>query len=470
MTSSFLIRIGLVLIPVALIPFSLLFSVMFGTAGYVTGITSFIAGSIPVLFAVAASMTEPNNSRSWQIVSTVIVFFFLKFALNMFAPDIQDKDMISAFTSAIITATFSSHITANTLHLKRYLQSRFLNFGILLICSAVAVTLIYCIHAVLIKLYSGHESSNLIMNFPVFIRVFLSTATYQFFAPFGAGDVAMDYIAADPDLNYITNIKDRLFIFQYGCIALFIPVMLTALYLRIGANRRLPVIFLIFIAAVTSFFPHKEYFVLLTILWLWPGLFTFHIVLSSVLMILCLYLPEIAISSTGSDSMSIINPLALIGTDNNSNIAFLLTGAGCYFFLTLYLLSYVKVSSLTWKIKKRKSVRIRLISDRKDSKDLSLLAIRTMKMAGGIDNLKWVKNTRNLLKIAFLDIDKVNVDAVKGMGIDSRIDSSEKVIYIYAGSAGTAEKIANKIIIFAQREFSDLTKYQEVEKNAMDSN
>lgn len=470
MSSSFLIRIGMMLIPVALVPFSLLLSMVFGSSGHVSGSVSLIESSIPVLFAVTASMTEPNNSRSWQVISTVIVFFFLRYALSLFVHDVQNRDLISAFTTAFITASFSSHITANTLHLKRYLQSRFLNFGILLICCAVAVALVFCIHSILIRVFADHDKSNFLMNFPVFLRVLLSTAAYQFLMPFGSEDIAYNFITSDPDLDFIPNITDHLFIFQYASIAVCIPAMLIALYFKIGSSRRLPIIFLIMIAVITSFFPHSECFVLLTLMWLWPGLFTLHVLLSSVLMLLCLYLPEISVTTYGHENINFINPITLIGTNNNSNLIFLLACAGSYLFTTMYLLSYVKISTLSWKIKKHKNVRIRLISDRKDSKDLSLLAIRTMKMAGGIDNLKWVKTTGNLLKIGYRNIEMVNAEAVKGVGIDSRIDSGEKVIYIYTRSSEIAEKICRKIIIFAEREFADLTKYQEVKQNAMDSN
>ena len=62
----------------------------------------------------------------------------------------------------------------------------------------------------------------------------------------------------------------------------------------------------------------------------------------------------------------------------------------------------------------------------------------------------------------------VNLDALKGVGTDSRIDTDSRTISIQTSSPEIAEGVSSKIIIFAEREFSDLTA-QEGEHHAMDT-
>ncbi len=469
MSSSFLIRIGLLLIPVALVPFCQLFGMIMTGSEHANLVIHYVATSIPVLFAVAASMTEPNNSRSWQAISTVIVFFSLHYMLEQFVPDLNNRDYICAFFSAIITATFSSHITANTLHLKRYLLSRFLNFGILLICCVITVILLYLVHTLIVKLVSSNDPASLIMGIPNILRLTLVGLLGQLLAPFGTDHITTSFIIGDPALQDIANLKDRILLFHCCSISFFIPAMLLALYFKINSNKKIPVFTLIIIALITSFFPNREAFILLTLIWVWPGLFFTHLAISTLVLLLAVYFPYLADNTISTDINKLINPIILLGT-NRSNYIFLAIGILAYFLIPLFIFYKFKVASVSWKIKKRKNVRIRLISDRKGSQDLSLLAIRTMKLAGGIDNLKWIKATHNLIKIGYYYTENVNLDALKGVGTDSRIDNNEHVIYIYTDNTKTAENLAHKIIIFAERQFANLSEGQEGKHHAMDTN
>ena len=470
MATSFLIRTGLVLIPVALVPFCRLLAFISGTEGTWAETASFIETTIPVLFAVAASMTEPNNSRSWQIISTVIVYFTLKHMLQTFAPEIAHRELISCFSSAIITAAFSSHITANTLHPRRYLESRILNLGILLICCVCAVVAVSCIDSVVISLFNPAGES-LVTRLPRLARILAGAAVSQLLAPFGADHVTTEFIAGSFGVNADALIvKERLLVFRYCSMAFFLPAMLGALFLKIGSSRKIPVAFLLLAAAVSSFFPHSEMFLLMTLLWLWPGLFCLHALLSSLLLLLCVHLPLLQISGDITSATRILNPVVMLNSGGTYNLMFAAAGAGAYFFATIYLLTHVKIGSLTWKIRKHRGARIRLISDRKDSRDLSLLAIRTMKLAGGIDNIKYVKTEGSLLKIGCYRAEQINEEAVKGMGTNSSVDAGEKTIHIRTRSTVVAERIARKIVIFADREFADLSDSQENEQHAMDTN
>lgn len=468
MSSTILIRTGLLLIPVSLVPLCQLIPILSSGSDFGTVAARFIAGCIPVLFAVAASMTEPNNSRSWQIISTVIVFFTLKYMLSIFAPSLTGSDLICAFFSAVITATFSSHITANTLHLKRYLQSRFLNFGILLICCVAAVILISCARTVYHALFSLKGNSGLITSLPAGVRVAVCALAEHMAAPFGLNRLPGELLLSDPGTAATANLQGRMLFHRYCTSAFFIPAMLAALCLRLSSGRRTPVIFMILIAVVTSFFPHQDVYILLTLIWLWPGLFLLHLVLSALLAMVTVLVPELAGVAPPEIYTRLINPVVAAGSAQSASYLYMAGGAVFYFLMTLILLSWAGIGRLSWKIKKHRNVRIRLISDRKGSSDLSLLAIRTMKIAGGLDNFRWIKCSGKELRIGYRRTDMVNLDALKGVGTDSRIDTDSRTISIQTSSPEIAEGVSSKIIIFAEREFSDLTA-QEGEHHAMDT-
>lgn len=462
MTSSFLIRIGLLLIPVALVPFAQLLEVSSHSSYHcdlMQNIAFFLNSIIPVIFAIFASLTEPNNSKSWQIVSTIIVYFVLKQLLFIYYPGIQNINQISAFASSIITAAFSSRITANTLHIKRYIFSRILNLGILLFCCVITVLLVSSIKFVLIRLFDGQDENNILLNIPSTLQTFVFGYIFQILKPFGLENQIIEFLTNNSHISYVGNISNKLFLYSYSTILFLIPAMFVALYFRISKEKRIPVFFLIFICIVTSFFPGKEGFIYLTFIWIWPGLFSLHMILSAIYLSIMIELPSIE-----------INPLLIKDLQNNvyitknflhfgsySTILLISIATFIYFSITSILLAKVPINKLSWKLKKHKSVRIKLIRDTKGSQDLSLLAIRLIKMTGGLDNISWISTESLQLKIGYNDIHLVNEEALKGFGRESYIDSYEKILCINSTDKNKIELVKQKIITFASREFLDLT-------------
>ncbi len=466
MTSTFLIRVGLLLIPVAMIPFvQLLGSAAPGTAypELLTNISEIIRALIPLLFAVFASLTEPNNSKSWQIISTIIVFFILRSLYLQYSYQVLNIDLLSAFTSSVITAAFSSRITANTLIVRRYILSRLQNLGILVFWCLVALIAVTTIQLILQNIFNPQDENNWLVKLPITLQTFIFGFFFQLLKPFGLDFEIISFIELNPQLALFDNTSERLFLYSYTNILFMIPTMLVALCIKISSDKKLPIVFLAFISLFTSFFPGAEGFICLTIMWIWPGLYIVHMELSGIYLTVLLNLDSLEINPEFINSLnkqSFFNDNFLhIGNHYAAYIVAITTSI--YFVLTLTLLHKYPASSLTWKIKKHKSVRIRLIRDNRSSKDLSLYAIRLIKMTGGLDNITSISTNESQIKIGFEDLKQINRDALKGFGSESYINTDEKAIFINSTEPKKTELIKKKIIIFAAREFSFLSEVKE---------
>ena len=466
MVSTFLIRVGLLLIPVALIPFVQLIETAAPGTNYpelFRRSSDIIGYAIPVLFAVFASLTEPNNSKSWQILSTIIVFFIIRKLFSIYTPDIPDINLLSAFASSVITAAFSSRITANTLLVRRYILSRIQNLGILLFWCIITIILVSVIRFILLRLFNAHDESNMLLQLPSEIQTFIFGFVFQLCKPFGLDNYLLEFLTANQHIVSTGNVTERFFLYSYTNVFFLLPSMLAVLCIKISDTKKLPVLFMAFICFITSFFPGKEGFIYLTFIWIWPGLFAVHMFLSAIYLTVLIHIPSLEVNQHFiADLLS-----GSYFNDNFLNIGNM-TAAGLiglaslmYFATTIVILNRIPASRMTWKIKKHKNVRIRLIRDIKGSKDLSLLAIRLIKMAGGLDNLSWIASDSARLKIGCNNLKLVNREALKGFGNDSYVNSDEKTIFINTSEPLMIERVRKKIMTFASREFLYLSSENE---------
>ena len=282
MPSSFLLRVGLLLVPIFLLPLAqLIQSGAAHTDYYLTSLTvsRYILNIVPLLFAVFASLTEPNISRSWQIISTIVVYFFLQFLFHSYFQKYDNSEYASAFCAALISGALSSHITANTDHLRRYFFSRILNLSILLIGCVLAFFVTVIIFYVIDLLFISHDSGNILMGIPSDLRSFICMFAYQLAVPFGLDSYLAEFIMWDPYLNTISHQ------YVYVLIKNFIPIygiaaMLLAVIIKQDTYKFLPVFFLMLISLVSGIFEQVQPFVLLMILWIWSGLFFFNALLA----------------------------------------------------------------------------------------------------------------------------------------------------------------------------------------------
>lgn len=455
--SNFLLRTGLMMLPIACVPLAMLLksaSAILPVSINCQYLSDAILSFIPLFFAIAASLTEINNSRSWQIISTVLVYMTLHALFLQFIPGFSNPEYAVCYFSAIITAAMCSHITANTKYLKRYLISRALNLCILFGGCLAAVVLSMLIGWVLRTIFGDHGESTFLATLPVKVREYLTGFAYEGLHPFGANVLLSDYMLNNPELN---EVKSReLFCFYNFIIQIFcLPALLTALFTKLDSKKRLPVLFLVLMCLFSTYYPQAETLILLTIIWMWPGLFLAHVVLAGFVYGL---VREFGMSVHFSGDISIRKAAdAALSANALSNVCLILFCALCYFTLTHYVLGKYPLNNISWKIKKTRPIVIRMIRDRKGSKDLSLLAIRILKMIGGLDNLVWVDESGDVITIRYSDGKMINNDALKSIGRESRNENEAKLIYIKASDAAIASEITKKIRIFAKRQFVDAT-------------
>lgn len=453
MPSSFLLRVGLLLVPIFLLPLAqLIQSGAAHTDYYLTSLTvsRYILNIVPLLFAVFASLTEPNISRSWQIISTIVVYFFLQFLFHSYFQKYDNSEYASAFCAALISGALSSHITANTDHLRRYFFSRILNLSILLIGCVLAFFVTVIIFYVIDLLFISHDSGNILMGIPSDLRSFICMFAYQLAVPFGLDSYLAEFIMWDPYLNTISHQ------YVYVLIKNFIPIygiaaMLLAVIIKQDTYKFLPVFFLMLISLVSGIFEQVQPFVLLMILWIWSGLFFFNALLAGLIFVILLNV------NLDYDLMFYYGIGENIYDDYHS-IYVLIFVAAVYFFGTLFIIKKFSLKQLTWKLKKQKKVSIKLIRDKKNSKDLSLLAIRILKIIGGLDNIKNIRTDERNIVISYYNRDAINVEALKGIGSDSYYENKKSQVTITTSSSGTASSIVSKIVVFAHREFLDLNR------------
>ena len=453
MPSSFLLRVGLLLLPIFLLPLAQLIQTgTYHTDYYATGIeiSKYILFSVPLLFAIFASLTEPNISRSWQVVSTVAVYFFLQFLFHSYLQKYDNSEYASSFCAALISGALSSHITANTVYLRRYIFSRVLNLSILRIGCVITFFLVVLIFYVLDLLFLSHDSSNIIMGLPNEIRSFVCMFAYELAIPFGLDNYLAEFIMWDPYLNTISHQ------YVYASITNFVPIygvaaMLLAIIVKQDSYKFLPVFFLMMISLLSGIFNQVQPYIMLMILWIWSGLFFLHAFLAALIFVILLNL------NLDYDVLFYSELKNNIYEDYHS-IYILIFIVAVYFFISLFVIRKVSLKRLTWKLKKQKNMNIRIIRDRKNSKDLSLLAIRIIKVIGGFDNINNISSDERNIIINYYNRDFINEEALKGVGYDSYCENKKRQVTITASSSGVASSVVAKIIVFAQREFLDLSK------------
>lgn len=449
------------LFPIILLPISQL--VLNGTSHtdyYLQGvqISKYILAIVPILFAVFASLTEPNISRSWQVISTVLVYFFLQSLFSSYLAKYEHSEYAACFCAALISSALSSHITANTDYLRRYIISRLLNLSILLIGSIITFFVIVTIFFVIDLLFLSHDPSNILMGLPNSVRSFICLFTYELAIPFGLDNYLAEFIMWDPFLNTISHQ------YVYKLITNFVPIygisaMLLAVAIKQDHYKFLPVFFLILISLLSGIFKSVEPFILLMILWIWSSLFFLNALLAALIFVVLL---NINLDFDLFFYSELQNNLY----DDYHSIYVLILIFLTYFFVTLYLIKKVTLKQLSWRIKKQRNMTIKLIRDKKNSQDLSLLAIRIMKIIGGLDNIQSIYSEDRKIIINYKHREPINIEALKSVGSDSYYEIKKKQVTITTTSGSISASIVAKIIIFAQREFLDLSKKGELQEES----
>lgn len=400
---------------------------------------------LPPTFAVTASLTEPNNSKSWQIISTVLIYFIIQYAIKQYIPHFKESNHVVAFTSAFITATFCSHMTANNKYIKRYLSSRFYNLGVLLIVSFfIIITFVY-LNSVAQNLLLNTNSSNPLFKLPYSIRSFVLYIMYGFAQPFKLEHNVLNYIVNEPRSNAF-HIESFIKVFSFCTQSYGLSAMIIALYLL---KKKTILLLLLLINIFGCNLPYIQEYTLIALLWLWPYLIILYVLLSSLLFVITEYIGITNIfSSYTFINISFFSKNLII----QGIILFIV-----YLLTSIYIFKRFDITKHTLRLPKRKTINIKRIIDDENSSDQSLGAIRIIKIIGGLDNFVFVKNEETKIVIKYLENKKINNDGLKSFGRKSFNQINNKIIVIYTDDILIAKNIVGKILTFAQRQFLDIS-------------
>lgn len=412
-----------------------------------------IKNIIPWLFAIGGALVLPNRNKTWMIIGTTVSYFIIYKSLSQLEPSHQITSILSAFCGPLVTSIFAPKIGRR----KRILSAFIINYSLaVFFLSVSSIMLSHGLHFLYNFIKSAFNSVFINSVFDSNFS-FIYSVLYQFCQTFGLGEFVKELREVNPldptSISfYSTTISINIAV---------IPGIFLSLAIFQPPKRRFLYFLFFFISIFGAFSSHAICYLLLSLLWLYPSLYTVYLILCIFLYFIGQYVdfkiiihpsffykPNLSLSN-----LSLVDSKFLLF----STFAFLVSTLTSMF-LIIRNKKYDKQISIT---KRSQQIQINYL-DNEDIEDCTINAVAIIKLLGGFNNINIIKYANdNQLIFTFINANLIHVNKLLEYKLIQK--PLNKHSHNITLTVNNAHAIYEKINTLSERLFTDVVSdYQDL--------
>lgn len=414
----------------------------------------FLGVIIPWLFSIGIAMILPNSNRFWMILGTTISYSIVLKLLCILQPSFDQCAILASFLGPLTSSILSPRMG----HRKKSLKAFLVNYGLALIF-VIILSLIFAICSSILYenigtgINKAYLSSVYDTNFS-----FIYSMIYQFCQTFGFGHFITEIRAISPHDStsvsfYATTLAINISL---------IPAIYASLFICQQKKRKLMYAAFFIVSVCSAFSGSSISFLLLCLIWLYPALFAYYLLLCIILYFIGQYVDF----NISVNPANFYEPNISINEINIMDSKFLLF---CTFTFVVTLISSTfiiiqdkKYVKQTGTIKRVKQIKINVLADA-ETIDYTVTAVNYIKLLGGFNNIIKISLMNNCMTVSVINTSLVNELGLYDLGAIRQINSNDKHI-IQLLIKEHCPEIHHKIVLFAERQFLDIdTEYREIQ-------